>query len=337
MKASFESYTIQSPGGLRAELTNFGARLMSLFVPLSDGTSRNVCLGFKTPEEFFLADEKYFGALVGRYCNRIAGGCFELEGKVYELAKNNGENHLHGGIDAFHTRIWEGRKIAENAVEFRYNSPDGEEGYPGNLEVLVMYSIVGNEMHVTMRAFSDKTTHVNLTVHPYLNLAGEGSGSVMDHRLLIQADAFTPVDTTVIPTGELRPVENTPFDFRAFKSIGANIDEDYDQLSIGGGYDHNYVLRKSDSGALETAAFVQEPASGLIMELLTTEPGLQFYSANWLSGKDVGYGGNAYKAREAFCLEPQHFPDSPNQYDFPRTVLFPGEKYETRTIFRFNP
>lgn len=336
MKASFEKYSISTPLGLKAELTNYGARLMSLFVPLKDGSVRNVCLGFNTPEDFFLADEKYYGAIVGRYCNRIANGRFELEGKQYELAQNNGSNHLHGGIDAFHTQIWQSRKIAENAVEFRYFSKDGEEGYPGNMEVFVIYSIVGKELHITMRAVGDKTTHVNLTPHPYLNLKGEGNGTVMDHEMILRANRFTPVDERVIPTGELQNVEGTPFDFKGYHTLGERIAVNNDQLKIGNGYDHNFVLEKTVPGAIEIAAIIREPGSGLTMDLLTTEPGMQFYTANWLSGKDIGYSGKPYKAREAFCLEPQHFPDSPNQPDFPRTVLFPGERYETRSIFKFS-
>lgn len=336
MDASFEKYMIQSPQGLKAELTNYGARLMSLFVPLADGNFRNVCLGFKNPEDYFLADEKYFGAIVGRYCNRIANGRFELEGKVYELAKNNGPNHLHGGIDAFHTRMWEGKKIADNAVEFKYFSPDGEEGYPGNLEVFIMYSIVGKELHISFRAVSDQSTHVNLTAHPYFNLKGVGNGSVLDHELLIKADHYTPVDKNVIPTGELRRTKDTVFDFLDFKRIGKDIDQSDDQLGIGNGYDHNFVLNKTGIKTPELAAIVREPESALQMKVYTTEPGIQFYTANWLSGKDTGYSGKTYHAREAFCLEPQHFPNSPNQFDFPRTLLFAGERYESRSVFSFN-
>jgi aldose 1-epimerase len=335
MDASFDKYVIQSPQGLRAELTNYGARLMSLFVPFPDGSFRNVCLGFNSPEDYFLADEKYFGAIVGRYCNRIAKGRFELEGKVYELAKNNGPNHLHGGINAFHTQMWQGKKIAENAVEFRYFSPDGEEGYPGNLEVFVLYSIVGKELHLNMRAVSDQSTHVNLTVHPYFNLKGEGNGSILDHELMIMADHFTPVDKNVIPTGEIRKTESTVFDFRDFHRIGDRIDTEDVQLEIGNGYDHNFVLKKSGVKSPELAAVVREPESTLQMDVYTTEPGMQFYTANFLSGKDIGYAGKAYHSREAFCLEPQHFPDSPNQFDFPRTVLFAGERYESKSIFSF--
>jgi aldose 1-epimerase len=336
MGASFKTFRIGSPNGLTAEFTNFGARIMSLFVPVAGDNTLNVCLGFRTPEEFFLADEQYFGAIVGRYCNRISKGRFELDGIVYELAKNIDDNHLHGGIEGFHKQLWGGRKIAENAVEFSHLSKDGEEGYPGNLRVLVMYSIVGMELHITMRAETDRKTHVNLTSHPYFNLKGEGNGSVMDHELIINADHFTPVNESVIPTGEIRTVKGSPFDFSTGKRIGEHIDQEDHQLHLGNGYDHNFVLNKSAEAKLESAAIVHEPVSGLTMELLTTEPGLQFYSANWLSGKDVGYSGKSYRAREAFCLEPQHFPDSPNQYNFPRTFLMPGEVFKTRTVLRFS-
>jgi aldose 1-epimerase len=331
-----KTFTIKSPNGLTAKLTNYGARLMSLFVPAGNGEYRNVTLGFKTPEEYFLADEKYFGAMVGRYCNRISNGRFELEGESYQLAQNADGNHLHGGIDAFHTKIWQGQQIAENAVQFSYFSKDGEEGYPGNMNVLLMYSIVGRELHLTIRAASDKTTIVNLTAHPYFNLLGEGEGSILDHELYINADAFTPVNNSVIPTGEIRSVENTPFDFKSFQKIGDRINDEDEQLKIGHGYDHNFVLNKQKEGGLELAAIVREPLSGLSMDLWTTEPGLQFYSSNWLTGKDSGYSGKSYGAREAFCLETQHFPDSPNNYDFPRVVLFAGENYESRTIFKFS-
>ena len=335
METSFQKFDIKSPGGLRLELTNFGARIMSLFVPFSDGSVRNVCLGFSDPASFYLAEEQYFGAIVGRYCNRIAGAKFELEGKTYKLAKNIGDNNLHGGVEGFHRKFWLGKQVANNAVEFRLDSQDGDEGFPGNLEAYVMYAIVENELHISFRAMTDKVTHVNLTPHPYFNLKGEGNGSVLSHELMINADNYTPVNKEVVPTGEYKEVHDTPFDFRKFRKIGDAIDSDHDQIKIGNGYDHNFVLRKGVTKNVELAAVIQEPESGMMLQLFTTEPGLQFYTANWLSGNDSGYSGRPYLAREAFCLEPQHFPNSPNEPDFPRTALFPGERYESRTVFKF--
>ena len=335
MKANLETIRIGVTNGLQAELTNYGARLMSLFVPWKGQMTRNVVLGFKDPASYFFADEKYFGAIVGRYCNRIAQGRFVLNGINYQLARNQGEHHLHGGIDAFHTVIWNSKRIAENAVEFSYISPDGEEAFPGTLEVRLIYAIVENELHISLRAVTDKTTIVNLTPHPYLNLLGEGNGAVLDHELEIFAEAFTPVDKSLIPTGEIRSVAGTPFDFRQPRRIGEGLAESDEQLSFGNGYDHNFVLKKSKTDTVTLAARITEPSSGLRMELLTTEPGLQFYSANWLSGKDVGYSGKNYRAHEAFCLEPQHFPDSPNQAHFPPVILRPGERYHSKSIFRF--
>ena len=337
MKANLETYQIGIAGGLSASLCNYGARLMSLFVPVKDGSRVNVVLGFREPENYFFSDEKYFGAIVGRYCNRIAKGRFELNGRVFQLATNLPPHHLHGGVNAFHSVIWESRQIAENAVEFRYLSPDGEEGYPGNLDVRLIYAVVENELHISMRATTDKTTIVNLTAHPFFNLKGEGSGDVLDHWLRIEADAFTPVDETLIPTGEIRPVDGSAFDFREGAVIRDRLFEAHPQLAYGNGFDHNYVLNKSEAGILSLAAAVREPDKGLTMEVLTTEPGMQFYTANWLSGKDRGYGGNRYEKHGALCLEPQHFPDSPNKAHFPPVLLLPGDRYHTKTVFRFTP
>jgi len=334
--SDLQKISLHSNNGMRAEFTNYGARLMSLFVPNLKNELVNVCLGFQEPEAYLSADEKYFGAIVGRYCNRIANASFELEGKTYQLAKNSDNHHLHGGLKAFHTVLWNIELITENAVKFSYYSPDGEEGYPGNVEVSIIYTLTDDELKIDIEAVSDRTTVLNVTAHPYFNLRGEGNGDILSHLLKIHADAYIPVDREVIPTGGINTVENTPFDFRDFHKIGDRIDEDFEQLIRGSGYDHNYVLNIDYPGFYFHAASVIEPVSRLKMDLFTTEPGLQFYSANWLSGADTGYQGKAYEKRSAFCLEPQHFPDSPNNQHFPSTVLHKGEIYRSKTAFKFS-
>jgi aldose 1-epimerase len=331
-----ELFTLSREGGLTVRITNYAGAIVSILAPDRGGKAADVVLGFDSLPEY-LADRTFQGALVGRYANRIARAQFTLEGRTYTLARNNRENHLHGGPGGFHKRVWEPR-VREEAggavLELTYVSNDGEEGYPGALTTRVVYSLDDDGLRIDYAATTDRTTVVNLTNHAYFNLAGEGSGDVLGHEMQIDADQFTAVDETLIPTGELRPVRGTPLDFTKPTPIGARISDPYDQMVVGGGYDHNYVLR-GPSGALRLAARVFEPRSGRVLEVLTTEPGVQFYSANFLDGLK-GKGGKVYSKRTAFCLETQHFPDSPNKPGFPPVVLRPGETYKQTTVYRFS-
>lgn len=329
-------YTIANAKGVEARVTNFGAILVSLKTPDRRGAVSDIVLGFDTFDGY-LNTKRYFGATVGRYANRIARGAFTLDGRAYTLARNNGENSLHGGVRGFHKAVWKGRAIAgpPPAVEFTRLSRDGEEGYPGNLSVTVRYTLTeANDLRIEYTAATDKPTVVNLTNHSFFNLAGEGSGGVLRHVVTIDADRFTPVDAGLIPTGELRPVDGTPFDFRKPTAIGARIDAADEQLRIAKGYDHNYVLNHA-AGKLGFAARVAEPDFGRTMEVLTTEPGMQFYTANTLDGSDRGKAGHVYGPRSAFCMETGHFPDSPNRPAFPATVLRPGAYFRSTTVYRF--
>ncbi len=323
---------------MEVAITNFGAIVVALKAPGRGGQFADVVLGFDSLDGY-LKEHPYFGAIIGRYGNRIAKGRFKLNGVEYKLATNNGENHLHGGIKGFDKVVWAARDVSTPqapALELRYTSKDGEEGYPGNLDVTVIYTLTeGNELRIDYSATTDKDTVVNLTNHSYFNLAGEGNGDILGHEMMINADAFTPVDAGLIPTGELKKVEGTPFDFRKPAAIGARINADDPQIRYGKGYDHNFVLNRK-GGGLELAARVAEPKSGRVMEVLTTEPGIQFYSGNFLDGSVKGKGGKAYQHRYGFCLETQHFPDSPNKPNFPSTVLKPGGKYQTTTVYRFS-
>jgi aldose 1-epimerase len=275
---------------------------------------------------------------MGRFANRIANAQFTLNDSTYHLAKNNGEHTIHGGKKGFRFQVWEAKQLDERTLELSYSAKDGEEGYPGNLVLKVLFTVTEqNELKLTYHAFTDKPTVMNVTNHAFFNLAGEGNGNVLDHELLVNADAFTPVDATAIPTGEIRNVEGTPLDFTEMKRIGDHIDEDDDQLKHVGGYDHNYVLNKNEN-ELALAALLYEPVSGRVMEVKTTAPGLQVYTANSLTGKgtDIGKGGKAYGSRSSICLETQHFPDSPNHANFPSTVLNPDEDYVSTTIYKFS-
>ncbi len=328
-------YTLANKNGLTMRVTNWGGRIMSLMVPDKKGILGDIVLGYDSAEQYRNGNP-YFGALIGRVGNRIAKGKFSLEGKEYNLTINNGVNALHGGPRGFHNVYWEAIPSAStNTLELHYLSKDGEEGYPGNLDVKVTYTLTdNNELMIDYTATTDKTTIVNLTHHSFFNLAGDGGGDILNHEIMIASDRFTPVDQGLIPTGELRKVEGTPFDFRKPHTIGERIGNDDDQLRAGKGYDHNWVLNKK-GGALSLAARVTEPVSGRVMEVWTTEPGLQFYSGNFLNGKDIGKGGKPYPFRGAFCLEAQHFPDSPNHAEFPSVVLKPASKYEQKTIYKF--
>ncbi|MGK7397006.1 MAG: aldose epimerase family protein [Candidatus Cyclobacteriaceae bacterium M3_2C_046] len=330
-------YILSNSNGIKVAITNYGGRVVSLLIPDKHDHLGDVVLGFNSLNGYLEAAEKYFGALIGRFANRIDEGQFSLDGKEYTLATNNGQNHLHGGIKGFHAVVWQVDEADDQHLKLSYLSADMEEGYPGNLQVEVIYSLTEqNELRIDYSAETDQKTVLNLTNHAFFNLKGEGSGTINDHILMINADTFTPVDSSLIPTGELVPVAGTPFDFSQPTQIGARLDQPDQQLDYGLGYDHNFILNKPESNLLSLAATVYEPSSGRFMEVLTTEPGLQFYGGNFLAGQDTGKSGKPYQYRDAFCLETQHFPDSPNQPDFPEVVLEPGEIYESTTIYKFS-
>ncbi len=331
-------YEIISPSGIVMKVTNYGCIMTELWVPDKEGNLADVVSGFDNLESY-LKDSPYFGSAIGRYANRIGKGQFSLEGKSYQLATNNGPNHLHGGTKGFDKVIWNAEVIErdqEAGLEFQYTSPDGEEGYPGSLQVKITYLLNDkNELIFDYTAITDTTTIVNLSQHNYYNLAGDGSLSILDHVLKINAKQITPVDETLIPTGEFAEVVNTPFDFTSGKTIGQDIEADHEQLNFGLGYDHNFVLDRKNQTGLVQAAEVYHPVSGRVMEIWTTEPGIQFYSGNFLDGTLTGKSGKPYLHRSALCLETQHFPDSPNQETFPSVVLEKGKVYKSRTLHRF--
>lgn len=331
-------FTLTNANGVEVRAMTYGAIIVSLRTPDRQRRLDDIVLGFDTAAEYVTKQSPYFGAVVGRYANRIAGGKFTLDGHTYTLATNNGPNHLHGGVKGFDKYVWRGAAAdtpAGPAVIFTRTSVDGEEGYPGNLKVRVTYTLTpGNELIIDFNATTDKPTPVNLSQHSYFNLAGQATRDVLDHQLQLDAAQFTPVDANLIPTGRLAPVAGTPFDFRQPAAIGARINADDEQLKNGGGYDHNFVLTGTAEG-LHHAAFVMEPSTGRTLEVATTEPGIQFYSGNFLDGTITGKEGRVYTKRFGFCLETQHFPDSPNKPRFPSTVLRPGGEYRSRTIWRF--
>jgi aldose 1-epimerase len=335
-------YTLKNQSGMEVKVTNYGAIITSIVVTDRDGTFADVALGYDRVEDYMNAvDKPYFGAVVGRYGNRIAKGEFTLDGKTYSLAKNNAPNHLHGGVIGFDKVVWTAMPIRGEGftgVELTYLAKDREEGYPGNLAITVTYKLTeANELVVEYHATTDQATPVNLTQHSYFNLAGEGNGTILDHQLQINADHYTPVDATSIPTGEIAPVKGTPFDFTTAKAVGRDILQANEQLKFGIGYDHNFVLnKKGKAGQMTLAATVYEPQSGRFMEVLTEEPGVQFYCGNFLDGRLTGKAGKSYLYRGAVVLETQHFPDSPNQPNFPNTILKPGETYRTKTVYRFS-
>jgi aldose 1-epimerase len=330
-------YTFRNAQGIEATITNLGGRLVTLKVPDRHGKVEDIVLGFDSLPPY-IEKNPFFGALVGRYANRIAGGQFVLGGKTYALLKNNGPNALHGGARGFDKVAWNGSIVSHAqgpALQLEYLSKDGEEGYPGNLQVTATYTLTAdNSLSIDYQAGTDKDTVVNLTNHSYFNLAGHAHGSILDHQVLINADKFTPVNANLIPTGVLQDVAGTPFDFRRPAAIGAGIDHQDEQIQFGAGYDHNFVLNRSGAPP-SLAARVTDPESGRTMEVLTTEPGMQFYTANHLQGEIKGKQGALYRVRGAYCFETQHFPDSPNQPNFPTTVLKPGQRYAETTIFRF--
>jgi aldose 1-epimerase len=329
-------YTLHNKSGAEARIMTYGGILVSLKVPDRNGQMGDVVLGYDNLDSY-VSNSPYFGALVGRYGNRIAKGHFTLDGVTYTLATNNYPNALHGGLKGFDKRVWsattgEGKDGPE--LILTYLSKDGEEGYPGNLNVTATYTLMeDNALRLQYRAVTDKDTVLNLTHHSYWNLSGKGN--ILNHQVMIPADRFTPVDSTLIPTGVLQPVEGTPFDFRTPTAIGARIGQDDEQLKFGGGYDHNWVINKK-FGKLGLMARVMDPESGRVMEVLSTDPGLQFYSGNFLDGTITGKGGRVYEHRAAFCMEPQHYPDSPNQPEFPTVELKPGQVYHNTIIYRFS-
>jgi len=331
-------YTLQNTHGLEAKITNYGGILVSLKVPDRNGKFADVVLGFNDLENYLTKNDPYMGAIIGRYGNRIAKGRFKLNGVEYKLAVNNGENHLHGGIKGFDKVIWTGRELkmkAGPAVVLTYLSKDGEEGYPGNLRVRVVYTLTNrNELKIDYSATSDKDTVTNLTHHSYFNLAGEGNGDILNHQVIINANRFVPTDAGSIPTGELKTVAGTPFDFLNATAIGARINQDDQQLKFGNGYDHTWVIN-GRAGTLRRAAIVFEQTTGRGMQVFTTEPGVQFYTGNFLNGTLTGKSGKPYPRRSGFCLETQHYPDSPNQPSFPTTTLRRGRTYTSTTIYRF--
>ncbi len=331
-------FTIVNSNGMRADVTNYGGRIVSLLVPDINGCLEDVVTGYHSIEEYLTNDEMYFGALIGRYGNRIGNARFAIDDREYVLKANNGPNSLHGGPGGFHNVVWDAEQIDEQTLKLSYFSADLEEGFPGNLQAEVVYRIANeNALTISYKALTDKPTHVNLTSHAYFNLEGEGNQLIDDHMVHINADLFVPVNEKLIPFGHFEEVKGTPFDFTESRPIGTGIDANHPQIKVAGGYDHGFVIRGfGDFSNIKLAAEVYHPVSGIKMTVLTTEPGLQFYSGNLMTGKSSGKRGALYDYRTAFCLETQHFPDTPNKPDFPSTLLMPGETYETTTIYRFS-
>ncbi len=332
-----ELYSLTNNNSVKVEITNYGGKVVSVQVPDKNGIFEDIVLGYDNIDDY-ISGNPYFGAIIGRYANRIAKGKFLVEGKEYQLAKNNGNNHLHGGDKGFNDVLWDAKQLeinGEQALELTYLSKDGEENYPGNLTVKVTYSLSeNNELKIAYFANTDKTTIINLTHHSFFNLAGEGRGDILNHEVHINADRFTVTNKDSIPTGEIRKVEGTPMDFRKAKVIGRDIENDYEQLIFGNGFDHNWVLNKDEELSFAAAAY--EPISGRYMEVWTDQPGMQLYTSNYLDGSDIGKAGKAYYRRTAFCFETQHFPDSPNQANFPSTILKSGENYKYTCIYKFS-
>ncbi|NBC82420.1 MAG: galactose-1-epimerase [Bacteroidetes bacterium] len=327
-------YKLQNKNGIEVYLTNYGARIVAIITPDKNGEMEDIVLGFDNIEAY-LNDPMYLGCIVGRYANRIDEGKFTLDGEEYSLFINNSPNSLHGGEDGFDKKVWDTRQEG-NILKLSYLSPDEQEGYPGNLEVEVVYTLTeDNTLILDYAATTDETTVINLTNHAYFNLDGEGDSTILDHSLMINADYYTPVDSTLIPTGNIVEVKGTPLDFRETKKIGRDIAENHIQLEYGMGYDHNWVLNKDSAGDTTSAAILSDQSTGRVIEVLTTKPGIQFYSGNFMDGSVVGKADKAYTFRSGVALEAQHFPDSPNQPNFPSTVLHPGDKYTQSTIWKF--
>ncbi len=328
-------YSLTNENGMTVHLTNYGARIVSVITPDKNGEMADIALGYADIDHYLKKDPMYLGCIAGRFANRIKDAKFTLDDKEYNLNKNDGDNTLHGGKEGLDKKIWNAQQD-ENTVIFSYLSPDGEEGYPGNLSITVSYTLTeNNELHIVYEAETDQPTFINLTNHAYWNLKGEGDSTILDHYFIINADLFTPIDNEWIPSGELTSVIGTPFDFTQGKMIGLDIDKDNEQLKNGLGYDHNWVLNKKNEKELSFAAKLWEESSGRIIEVHTTEPGMQFYSGNFIDGTIVGKAGKPYKYRSGLAFETQHFPDSPNHENFPTTLLKPGEIYNQVTILKF--
>jgi aldose 1-epimerase len=327
-------FTLSNSKGMEASISTYGGALVSLKTPDRTGKMGDVVLGYDNAAEY-QKGKAYFGALIGRYGNRIGHAQFTLDGQTYHVPKNDGENSLHGGTRGFDKHVWTARELAGGALELKYVSKDGEEGYPGTLTATVTYTLTDNNvLRIRYQATTDKPTVLNLTNHSYFNLKGDGD--ILGHLVMLNADKYTPVDSGLIPTGELKAVDGTPFDFRKARTPGERINQNDEQLKLGKGYDHNWVLNRTGTG-LSLAARISEPGvSGRIMEIYTDQPGVQFYTGNFLDGSEKGKGGKVYQHRTGFCFETQHFPDSPNKPSFPSTVLRPGQKYDTTTEFRFS-
>ena len=330
-------YTLTNSHGVEIRAMNYGGIIVSILVPDRKGQLADIALGHDSLEGY-IPNPPYLGAIVGRYANRIANGTFTLDGNTYTLPKNNGPNTLHGGTTkTFDKVVWDSEALkGKTGVAFSYLSKDGDDGFPGNLKVNVTYTLTdSNSLVIDYEATTDKATPINLSQHSYFNLAGEGNGDILNHEIMINADRFTPVDKNLIPTGELRAVKGTPLDFTTSTRAGERIDDKYDQLELAHGYDHNFVINRKGPG-LEFAARVYEPTSGRVLEVSTTQPGVQFYTGNFLDGTVTGKHGHVYQRRYGFCLETQHFPDSPNHPDFPTTILRPGEAFHSKTVFKFS-
>ena len=324
--------------GAELSITNYGAKIVSLMVPNRDGEFVDVVTGHNTIDEYLTSEEPYFGAICGRYGNRIAKGKFILDGILYDkLAINNGPNSLHGGIKGFNSVVWDLKQIDQQTVELKYTSIDGEEGFPGNLNTTVTYHLSNdNEVIITYQATTDKPTILNLTNHSYFNLSGQGNPSVYNHSLMINADYYLPTDETAIPYGPKEKVEGTPMDFRTPHEVGERIEEEFEALKFGKGYDHTYILNKENEDELSFCARCSSPITGIVMECYTTEPGVQLYTGNWMTGNFVGKNGQRYPARAALCLETQHFPNSPNNPDYPSVTLRPDDTFRSQTIYKFS-
>ena len=335
---SVDLFTLTNPHGMEVRVMTYGGIIVSIKVPDRTGAFDDVVLGYDSLGGY-LRSSPYFGAIVGRYGNRIAHGTFTIDGESYHLDKNNGPNALHGGVKGFDKVVWRAESIKHDStvgVLLTHTSPDGDQGYPGTVQARVSYALTpDNKLIVSYHATTDKATPINLTQHSYFNLAGAGKGDILGHVMMINADRYTPVDSTLIPTGELAPVAGTPFDFRTPTAIGARIGQADQQLKNGGGYDHNFVLNRNGD-TLSLAARVLEPTTGRVLTVTTTQPGVQFYTGNFLDGTITGKGGHVYQRRYGFCLETQHFPDSPNHPTFPTTILRPGQEYQSQTVFRFS-
>ena len=329
-------YTLANQNGLQADISNYGGAIVCLQVPDRAGTLADVVLGYDSLAGYE-ADKPYLGAIIGRFANRIAHGRFTLHGATYTLPGNNGENSLHGGTTGFNKRLWTAKELSDDALELTYLSPDGEEGYPGDLSAKVVYTVTAqNELKIDYFATTNKNTIVNLTNHSYFNLAGQGEGDILGHEVTLHATYFTPVNANLIPTGEIRSVQGTLLDFTKRTAIGARIFADDEQLKLAGGYDHNWIPNREGDRTLVLAAEVYEPGSGRALQVLTTQPGIQFYSGNFLDGSACGKAGKVYYRRYGFCLETQHYPDSPNHPNFPSAELQPGQQYRETTVFKFS-